>query len=93
MHISLLTASLSIAQADSLKDKRQVVRSLTVRLRQKFNISVSEVDDLDIWRRAAIGIVIVSNDAKYNSQVLNKVMDYIESDTEAILEDFQIEDL
>jgi uncharacterized protein len=93
MHISLLTASLSIAHADSLKDKRQVVRSLTARLRQKFNISVSEVDDLDIWRRATIGIVIVSNDAKHNSQVLNKVVDYMENDTEALLEDYQIEDL
>jgi uncharacterized protein len=93
MHISLLTASLSIPHADSLKDKRQVIKSLTVRLRQKFNISVSEVDDLDIWRRATIGIVIVSNEAKHNSQVLNKVAEYIENDTEAILDDYQIEDL
>jgi uncharacterized protein len=93
MHISLLTTSLSIPHADSLKDKRQVIRSLTARLRQKFNISVSEVEDLDIWRRATIGIVIVSNEAKHNSQVLNKVVEYIENDTEAILDDYQIEDL
>jgi uncharacterized protein len=91
MHIGIKTVSLSIEQADSLKDKRQVVKSLIAHLRQKFNISVAEVDDLDIWRRATLGVSVVANEAKYANQVLNKVADHVESDPRVVLDDYQIE--
>lgn len=91
MHIGLLTLYLSIDQADSLKDKRRVVKSLVERLRRKFNVSVAEVDDLDVWRRATIGVAVVSNDAKFANQVLNKVADHVENDTEAVLDHYGIE--
>ena len=91
MHIGVLTLYLGIPQADSLKDKRSVVKSLTAHLRQKFNVSVAEVDDLDVWRRATVGVVVVSNDAKFTNQVLNKVVDHVENDGRAILDDYQIE--
>ncbi len=91
MHIGVLTLYLSIGQADSLKDKRQVVKSLIAHLRQKFNISVAEVDDLDIWRRATLGVAVVSGDAKFANQVLNKVADHVESDARVVLENYEIE--
>ena len=91
MHIGVLTLHLSIGQADSLKDKRQVVRSLVAHLRNKFNVSVAEVDDLDTWRRATLGVAVVSNEAKFANQVLNKVADHVENDWRVVLDDFEIE--
>jgi hypothetical protein len=91
MHIGVLTLHLSIDQADSLKDKRQVLRSLIAHLKQKFNISVAEVDDLDVWRRATLGVSVVSNEAKFANQVLNKVADHVESDPRVVLDGYEIE--
>jgi uncharacterized protein YlxP (DUF503 family) len=91
MHIGVLTLYLSIDQAGSLKDKRQVVKSLLAHLRNKFNISAAEVDDLDIWRRATVGVAVVSNDGKFANQVLNKVVDHVESDARVVLDHYEIE--
>lgn len=91
MHIGVLTLHLSIEQADSLKDKRQVVKSLAAHIRNKFNVSVAEVDDLDVWRRATLGVAVVSNEAKFANQVLSKVVDHVEDDFRVVLDDYGIE--
>lgn len=91
MHIGVLTLHLGIPQADSLKDKRQVVRSLTQHLRNKFNVSVAEVDDLNVWRSAVVGVSVVSNEAKFANQVLSKVVGHVENDFRVILDDYGIE--
>ena len=87
----MLTLYLSIEQADSLKDKRQVVKSLLAHVRNKFNVSAAEVDDLDVWRRATLGVAVVSNEAKFANQVLNKVADHVESDARVVLDNYSIE--
>ncbi len=79
MHIGTLTVVLYLHAAESLKDKRQVVKSLIETTRQKFNISIAEVDDLDKWRKATIGIAFVSNDKAYVNQVLDKVVNTLEN--------------
>jgi uncharacterized protein YlxP (DUF503 family) len=79
MHIGTLTVVLYLHAAESLKDKRQVVKSLIETTRQKFNISIAEVDDLDKWRKATIGIACVANDKAYVNRVLDKVVDTLES--------------
>jgi uncharacterized protein len=91
MRIGVLTLHLSIEQADSLKDKRQVIRSLVAHLRNKFNVSVAEVDDLDIWRRAVVGVCVVSNDATFANQVLSQVVNHVENDWRVVLDDYGIE--
>jgi len=79
MHIGTLTVVLYLHAAESLKDKRQVVKSLIETTRQKFNISIAEVDDLDKWRKATIGIAFVSNDKAYVNRVLDKVVNTLEN--------------
>ena len=79
MTIGLLTAELQIDEANSLKDKRQVLKSLLAHLRHEFNISATEVADHDVWRRATIGIAVVATDGTFAQQVLDKVIDHIES--------------
>jgi len=59
--IAFLTLELHIEAAQSLKDKRQVVRSLKDRLRAKFNIAVAELDASGLWNRATLGVVSVSD--------------------------------
>ena len=79
MHIGTLTITIYLHAADSLKDKRQIVKSLIETTRHKFNISMAEVDDLDKWRKATIGVACVANDAPYVNRVLDKVIDTLES--------------
>ncbi len=79
MHIGTLTIVLHLHDTESLKDKRQIIKSLIETTRQKFNISIAEVDDLDAWRRATIGVAFVSNDKQYVNRVLDKVLDTLES--------------
>jgi uncharacterized protein YlxP (DUF503 family) len=61
----------------SIKDKRQVLKPITARVRNKFNVSVAEIDDHDLWQLATIGICCVSNDKRHTNEVLSKVMDFI----------------
>lgn len=65
MPIACLTLELEIAHAQSLKDRRQVVRSLKDKLRHGFNVSVAELDEATVWNRATIGIVAISGSASY----------------------------
>ena len=65
MPLATLTLELAIEHAQSLKDRRQVVRSLKEKLRNSFNISVAELDDAMIWNRATLGIAAISSSTSY----------------------------
>ena len=77
--VGLCTIELVIPEADSLKGKRSVLKSLLEGLRQKFNVSAAEVEHMDVWRRATIGVACVSNSQTFVDQVLNSVISWIES--------------
>jgi uncharacterized protein len=61
----------------SLKGKRQVVKSLTARLKNKFNVSVAEVEDNDLWQLATLGVCFVSNDQRFTNEVLSKAVEMV----------------
>ncbi len=69
---------LEIPGAQSLKDKRSVVKSMLARVQNHFKISAAEVGDLDHWRSAQIGLAVVSNSAPHASEVLQKAVRYLE---------------
>ena len=73
MPIAFLTLEIRIEHAQSLKDKRQVVRSLKDKLRHHFNVSVAELDETDLWQRATVGVVSISNSRDYLSQLMQSV--------------------
>jgi uncharacterized protein len=75
MPVGLLTLELHIPDAQSLKDKRQVLRSLKDRLRREFNVAVAELEHHDVWQRSVIGVVTLSNEEKHLKEVLQKVLD------------------
>lgn len=75
--VGLCTIELFIPDSQSLKDKRQVLLSLKERLRQKFNLSVAEVDGLDLWQKAVLGVACVANDGRHVNQVLDQALNLI----------------
>lgn len=92
MVVGVCTVQLEIFGNDSLKGKRHVVKPILARVRDSFNVSVAEVDDLDAWQRATLAFVCVSNDANYAHGLLEKVVDYIERNRfDANILDYQIE--
>jgi uncharacterized protein len=74
MTVGLLTLELHIPQAQSLKDKRQIVRSLKDKLRGHFNVAVSELEYPDAWQRSVVGIVTLSNEQQHVEESLQKVL-------------------
>ena len=73
MIVGLLTLDLHIPEANSLKSKRLVIKSLIDRVKNKFNVSVSEVDAQNLWQRSVIGIAYVANETKIINQVFEKI--------------------
>ena len=75
-----MTAQLYLHGVTSLKGKRSIVKSLTQRLRSRFNISVSEVDHQDVKTSAVVAISVVSNEARFVNQQLDKIIDFMRGD-------------
>ena len=65
MHVLLIKLDLKITHARSLKDKRSQIKSLKDRISSRFNASVAEIDALDNWQQAVIGVCMLSNDRSY----------------------------
>ena len=74
-----------IPHSTSLKDKRQVCRSLVNKTRQKFNVSIAEVDTQDIWQTLTIGIAVVSGDFSHAQNSLDEIIRYMEANADAEL--------
>jgi len=69
-----------IYNSNSLKDKRHVVKSIIDKVRNKYNVSIAEVDQLDSWSNCTIGFVCVSNSTSHTNRVISTVINYVESD-------------
>jgi hypothetical protein len=86
-----LTIRLELPSVDSLKEKRRILKSLLTRLRNSFNISISEVADNDTLRRATVGAAIVSNNTAYGDKVIAKVVDKIMNESNVIVSEYNTE--
>ena len=62
-----------------------VIRSLTARLRQTFNVAVAEVDDQDLWQSAVLGIACVSANSRHADEMCQKVLRFVDNDGEALV--------
>ena len=77
MNVGVCKIRLRLPENLSLKGKRQVLKSIISRIENKFNVSVAEVDDHDLWQLATLGVGCVSNDKRYTNEVLSKVVDFV----------------
>ncbi|HTB96025.1 MAG TPA: DUF503 domain-containing protein [Terracidiphilus sp.] len=73
MPVAHLTIELRIEHAQSLKDRRQVVRSMKDQLRQGFNISIAEMDEAVTWQTATLGVVAISHSRSYLQGLVDEV--------------------
>lgn len=91
MIIGACTVELFIYEANSLKEKRHVIKSLIGKIQSRFNVSIAEVDLNDKWRKSIIGFACVSNDTKHANQMISKIMNFIERDTRVEIVENNIE--
>ncbi len=92
MNVGVCKIRLRLPENLSLKGKRRVLKSITTRVRNKFNVAIAEVDDQSLWQAATLGICCVSNNNRYTNEVLSKVVDFIISSRfEVEILDYEIE--
>ena len=77
MIVGILQLELRISESHSLKEKRRVLKSLKDRLRQKFNVSISEVGLQDKWQGSLIGIASIGTDKGYVNGLLSSILDWV----------------
>jgi len=78
MVVGICQLDLLIQGNHSLKQKRQVIKQLVDRTKSKFNVSIAEVGDNELWQRAQIGFSVVGNDKRYINSVLDTIKNFIE---------------
>ena len=91
MIIGLLNIEFHLPGASSLKDKRRVLRSLTVKLKARHNISLAEIAYQDKWQRCQLAVAIVSNVTSLAHAQLERVIKDIERENELIIIDYSVE--
>lgn len=79
MIIGSCKIKLRLYSPESLKEKRMIIKSLIERLKHRFNISIAEVSDNDLWQISTIGIAIVGNKSVYVDEVINKIINFIDN--------------
>ncbi len=91
MFIGVCTIELHVPESGSLKTKRHSLKSLKDRIRNKFNVSVAEVDDQDLWQKVSLAVAAVSNDKAHLNQTLDHVLNLVRGVPEISLLDYHIE--
>lgn len=89
MVVGIVRVDLHLPGSRSLKDKRQVVRSMKERIRERVHASVAEVEYQDLWQRAALGIAVVAEDGAQVHELLNSARHIVESFMQAQVLDWQ----
>ncbi|MCS7192078.1 MAG: DUF503 domain-containing protein [Armatimonadetes bacterium] len=89
--IGLTTIDLTIPDSHSLKEKRQVIKSILDRVRSRFNVSACEADHLDDWQRATLAFAVISNDKKFVHECLMRIAGLVELDGRIVVEDVSVE--
>lgn len=78
MVVGVLRVTLLLHESHSLKDKRQVLKSAVEKVKNRFNVSVAETGENELWQRAELGVAAVGNDGAFVNSVMDKVMNFIE---------------
>ena len=91
MGINILRLVLFIGNSNSLKTKRMVLHSLKTRLRNKFNIAISEVADEDKWQKSTVAIVSVGKDRRYMDRQFSKIINFVENVNQVSIVDYEME--
>jgi len=91
--VVLGTVEIHLPDVGSLKGKRHALKGLKDKLRQRFQISVAEVDHQDVWQRATLALACVSGDSRHANEVISKAMDFLEDNVDGYVTDVHLEHL
>jgi len=91
MRVAILRITIRLPHAPSLKEKRRLLKSVMAKVRQEFNVSISEIERLDDRRRAVLGVAFVSNDGRLNQRVIAQLISFIERHPQLLVEDWESE--
>ncbi|MFL5322411.1 MAG: DUF503 domain-containing protein [Myxococcaceae bacterium] len=78
MFVCVARVTLQIPESGSLKAKRQVLRRVSDRVKARFNVSVAEVGDNDLWQKAVLAMCVVGNDRRHVNEQMDKILDFVE---------------
>jgi len=90
MLIGICKIDLYLPNSHSLKDKRNLLKSIKLRIRNYYNVSVSEINNSDLWKNTTLGIACIGNDKKYLNKILNEIILFLEKQNESQLTKFEI---
>lgn len=91
VRVALGLVELHLGEVDSLKGKRHVLRGLKEKVKQRFNVSIAEVDHGDLWQRSTLAVACVANDARLANEVVSKAVNFIESLSDGVVIDVRVE--
>lgn len=80
MLVGTLLVEVHIPGAVSLKDKRQVVKGMIKRIQHRFNVSIAEINNEDLWQRANLGIAMVGSSSEHIDRQLQLVLNYMDAE-------------
>jgi uncharacterized protein YlxP (DUF503 family) len=75
----------------SLKEKRSIIKSIISKVKHRFNVSIAEIENQDLHQSIVIGVACISTDKKHADSTIQNVLNYIEENTEAVVENIQTE--
>jgi hypothetical protein len=78
MFVTVARVTLQIPESESLKAKRQVLRRITDRVKARFNVSVAEVEDQDLWQKAQIALAVIGGDKRHVGEQMDKILHFID---------------
>ncbi len=79
MTVGVALVCFRLYEIHSLKDKRKIVKSLVEKSRSRFNVSVAEVADQDVYHKSSIGIAVIGNDGRVLNSLLDRIIDFMDS--------------
>jgi len=91
MIVGVLIIDLYVDGCNSLKGKRQIIKSLKTRIQNNFNISITELGDRDLWQRSKLGVTCGANDRASIDAILNKVIEFIQKEKAVSIIDAETE--
>jgi len=91
MVLGVCTIDIYIPGVNSLKGKRGVLKSVIHRVRNKFNVSICELDKQELWKQATLGLACISNDRDMLHRIFSEVEKFIDSNGELQITDFKVQ--
>ncbi len=91
MVIGICRIEMFFPNLQSLKDKRRVLKSILAKLRQKYNVSIAEIDDHEKWQKTTLAAACVSNDSGFVNRILDRIVKELENEKEGYLIGYKVE--